>query len=250
MATFKTSSPLKFIDNNENCQVSEAGFVMICSYASVARGQTLEVDYFLMADSSIVDEIISQVSVDITTESLDEKLNNNSDTIYVSRPNLDFNYSAFIEGDDQFNHYHALLKEGESKTYKLRYGLGINKPSVDYLKSATLTYETSNSVTLTNGQCLVASTWKDCINSESFDVNEAIRNGVIFIRYTITGKASEHGYVKFTLTDSITGQRAYKDIIFPVIVGKSTSMIQQKIDAAGEVIKLLLIKVFISEGLI
>jgi len=234
-ATLKTSAPLQFIDNNENCKVSKDRLLMVCSYPSIGKRDELLLDYFLTADINIVDEITSQVTVELTSESFDPRLINNSYTSYVKREKLEFNYLADIENEDRSSHSYALLKENESVAYSLRYRpINEMNGSVDYLKSATLNFTTSDSVELTNGLCFIDNSWKDCLKNGSFDIANSIRNGVIDIKYTITGVTSDHGYVQFKLTDSVTGQRAYKDILFPVIVGKPSSIIQQKIDDAAE----------------
>ena len=234
-AILNVKPPIKFIDIPDNCQSSEQEQRLVCQYGIVEYRYDTRQTFNLDAEQLATQPVNASVSAEVIfSGGLDTRESNNVDSLTLYRPKLDLNYRFDVDNGSSFEPDHAVLLENEEMHYRVRiWSTDIAGQNFARLDDIKLSYEMSDNVELLDGKCVNRSEIT-CLEDTSVATYDTDRNGNFYFNFKLKGIKSGQGNITFNIGSSVLNQQALFRIVIPTFVGKSTKIIQDKIDSAAD----------------
>lgn len=234
--TLTAQSPTKFVKRNSNCSTENDESILICTFNTMTKNSEYNLEYFLTGDKTVIGELTSHVDAKVTSRVFDPDQSNNIQTLNVSRLALDINYGVSTNDREQY----TMVLTDNIKDFEFDFYIKDDRSIVndDYVDYAYITFETSDSIEVVQGDCYGrvdnSRQWYSCLQDDEFYVDGMLNQGKINLKFQLKGLSSEHGFIRFKVKSPITGDKILKEFTLPVIVGNSSSIIQEAIDSAPE----------------
>jgi hypothetical protein len=230
-AIYTTQLPTTF-DNDSYassnfCQLTADQLILSCHLDGIEPGQQINQNIYLTADKQYIGEINSSLSVTVKYSGYETNPSNDSASIQISRRPIDVTY-GFVDSKRAI--YSMML---ENSTEEVEFAFSQLEPSSDRVEGIRVLLNIPSFMSINTAQCYNENThdWYNCLlnNELSFNSNQTY----YMVKLSISGQSQGQEHLGFTVKSETTKDAIIGQALFPVIVGKSSQIIQQQIDIAS-----------------
>ena len=227
---YTTELPTTFNPNyysaSNFCTLSVNGLSLSCHFDGIQPGQTLSQNVHLTTDKQNIGEVNSTIKATVQFSGYDTELSNNTALMQISRLPIDVTYRF---SDSKRIIYSMML---ENSTEEVEFSFTQQEPSTDRVEDVRVSLDLPSFISINTAQCYNENThaWYNCLvnNELIFSVNQTH----YMVKLSITGLTQGQGKLGFNVKSKTTQDTIIGQALFPVIIGKSSQIIQQQIDAA------------------
>lgn len=219
-ATNATFSP------KTNCELAQNDMQLICRYQTLRAGQNMLFSHRLTEKTMTTDAWQDQISVQVSSLSYDPDLRNNQAVVYLSKEKATPDYVIASQiNDGPARHFIGL--QGESIDYDFMVSNHGSK-----LKDSRLHLELPALLSASVMSCFDSETqvWVNCDLSAGWP----LKSDSLRVRLTLKADQLGVSQLRFMVLNDNFSTNQLKAFQLPVVVGQSSQVLQDLIDAAAD----------------
>ena len=220
-----TASKAKF-SAAENCELAQNDMQLTCRYQTLRAGQKMSPSYKLIEATATTEGWQEQISVDVSSLSFDPDLADNKVVLNLSKAkaNTDYVISSRISNGPAYN---FIGLPGDSIDYEFWLSNQADKPA-----GSRLQLELPALLSATQMTCFdsASQNWLSCDLGKGWP----LQSDALQVRFTLKADQQGVGQLKLTVLNDNFSNKQLKVFQLPVVVGESSQLLQDLIDAAAD----------------